>query len=660
MRAGADVIAQATFVNGPWRGRADFLMKTPRTSDLGAWSYEALDAKLARAEKPTYVLQLCFYSDGIAGVQGTRPEHMHVLLGVGEQRTFRYDDFAAYYRRVRAQFEEAVESTMPTEGWRVEHCGLCSFRAVCHSRWIADDHLVQVAGVRREQVVRLRDAGLPTMAALARAAPAMDVPKIAPHSFETLRDQAALQVERRSTGQLDWHAIECDAGRGFELLPRPSSADVIFDIEGDPFWEPARGLHFLFGLLLREDADWRYHAIWAHDRRGEWTMFEQFVDLVHARLAADPHMHVYHYGIYENAALKQLMGDYATREDAVDDLLRRNVFINLHTVVRQGLRAGVDSYSLKAVEALAAFARRAEVKIGEAGNRTTTAIPSATPRTKNSAHADPKDLLSAEPRGFRARRTAWSIRSSSTRRGRSAADVAMAAAEHRAARDPCNRRRSRRHASRARHRSSMVGRRTTIPPDKGLSIRGGTASDAGSVEIVDDSRSRALPTPNGRRSALQQPPLRSRSRTRERCRIVGRGPQWLRTAAMVAATTHRRRQGAHVRQQTHGRRALATAQVRAAHAPRSGMGHAGRHGRSSRAREARSLTDGRRRASRTPREARAPVATLERRLERCAGDRSYARRSQTHARSSRCASSCACGSWRWRTSRPEPGTPSTA
>ena len=72
-------------------------------------------------------------------------------------------------------------------------------------------------------------------------------------------------------------------------------------------------------------------------------------------------MHVYHYGTYENAALKQLMGSYATREDAVDELLRRNVFINLHTVVRQGLRAGVDSYSLKEVEALAAFERRADV-----------------------------------------------------------------------------------------------------------------------------------------------------------------------------------------------------------------------------------------------------------------------------------------------------------
>ena len=139
---------------------------------------------------------------------------------------------------------------------------------------------------------------------------------------------------------------------------------MIFDIEGDPFWEPAHGLHFLFGLLLRDGADWRYRPIWAHDRNGERAMFEQFVDLVHARLGADPQMHVYHYGTYENAALKQLMGTYATREDSVDELLRRNVFINLAHGGGQGLRAGVDSYSLKEVEALAAFARRADVKMG--------------------------------------------------------------------------------------------------------------------------------------------------------------------------------------------------------------------------------------------------------------------------------------------------------
>jgi predicted RecB family nuclease len=99
-------------------------MRSPGASELGPWSYEALDAKLARAEKPTYVLQLCFYSDCIASVQGRRPEHMHVLLGIGEQRTLRYDDFAAYYRRVRARFEESITLAKPTRPirWSIAAC----------------------------------------------------------------------------------------------------------------------------------------------------------------------------------------------------------------------------------------------------------------------------------------------------------------------------------------------------------------------------------------------------------------------------------------------------------------------------------------------------------------------------------------------------------
>src|SRR5262245_58124235 len=42
MRAGADVISQATFVMGRWRGRADFLLKVDKATRLGGWGYEPL------------------------------------------------------------------------------------------------------------------------------------------------------------------------------------------------------------------------------------------------------------------------------------------------------------------------------------------------------------------------------------------------------------------------------------------------------------------------------------------------------------------------------------------------------------------------------------------------------------------------------------------
>jgi uncharacterized protein len=348
MRKGVDCIYQATFVVGDWRGRADFLERIDKPSRLGAWSYEPVDAKLARSEKPTYLLQLCFYAEGIAQVQGAPPERMHVLLGTRERRTLRYDDFAAYFRRVRASFERAISEPQPTEPYPVDHCGLCDFREECHAWWESRDHLTLVAGIRRTQVEELRASGVTTLTGLAG------------HTESALQDQAALQLVRHKTGKLEWHTLDSEPDRGFALLPEPSDGDLIFDIEGDPFWEPARGLHFLFGL----HGCGGYQTLWAHSREEEKARFEQLIDLFHEALQRDPNMHVYHYGAYEPTAIKQLMGVYATREDEVDTLLRRKVFVDLLTVVRQGLRAGVPSYSLKETEALAGVTRKATVKTG--------------------------------------------------------------------------------------------------------------------------------------------------------------------------------------------------------------------------------------------------------------------------------------------------------
>src|SRR2546427_1903216 len=251
---------------------------------------------------------------------------MHVLLGLGERVTLRHATFAAYYRRVRAGLLAALKRGEATEPYPVDHCALCEFRQVCDERWAQEDHLSLVAGIRRGQVTRLRSAGIGTLTQLAHA-PATPMPHVASHTFENLHDQAGLQLVRKTTGKLDWHPLASEPGRGFERLPRPSPGDVIFDIEGDPFWEPSRGLHFLFGLLT---LDGGYRAIWAHDRAGERQAFEELIDLLHERLARHPDMHVYHYGAYEPTALKQLMGVYATREDAVDAAaprgLRRSAF----------------------------------------------------------------------------------------------------------------------------------------------------------------------------------------------------------------------------------------------------------------------------------------------------------------------------------------------
>ena len=63
MRKGAGIIYQAAFLHGDWQGHADFLVRVDRPSNLGNWSYEVADTKLARHAKPYFLLQLSFYSE---------------------------------------------------------------------------------------------------------------------------------------------------------------------------------------------------------------------------------------------------------------------------------------------------------------------------------------------------------------------------------------------------------------------------------------------------------------------------------------------------------------------------------------------------------------------------------------------------------------------
>ena len=61
-------------------------------------------------------------------------------------------------------------------------------------------------------------------------------------------------------------------------------------------------------------------------------------------------------------AVGALMGRFATREDEVDDLFRLGVFVDLYRVVRQGLQAGVESYSIKRLEPLCGYRRRLDLR----------------------------------------------------------------------------------------------------------------------------------------------------------------------------------------------------------------------------------------------------------------------------------------------------------
>ena len=407
MRKGAAVVYQAALQAGDWGGRADFLIRVDRPSALGFWSYEPVETKLARSTKAPALIQLCLYSELLLNIQDIDPEKMHLVLGGrSEPESFSVKRFAAYFRRVKREFQEAYSAgpaTITTKRLEAErqtnavlqpdaalqsqavpqttssdessatypepneHCAVCQWSKHCDAQWRRDDHLSLVARITRNQRRALVDSGVATVAGLA----ALTLPvtprieRIGEAALETIREQARLQVEGREQGRIIYELLPRGGDNlGLAALPVPSPADIFFDFEGAPYAFD-EGLEYLFGIVTipgEAAAPPVYEPIWALDRTDEKQAFERFIAMVMERWTSNPGMHIYHYAPYEPTAIKRLAVRHVTCVDDVDRLLRAGIFVDLYRIVRQSLRASVESYSIKKLEPLYGFERLTDLE----------------------------------------------------------------------------------------------------------------------------------------------------------------------------------------------------------------------------------------------------------------------------------------------------------
>ena len=208
MARGVEAIAQATLASGRWFGRSDVLRRVDRASQLGSWSYEVYDCKLACETKAATILQLSLYSELLESIQGVLPELMYVVPpGVDFQpEQYRMLDFAAYYRFVKARLERAIEQNrngITTFAEPTAHCEICRWWQECDAGWRKQDHLSLVAGINRLQSKQLSAWEVTTVEKLAVLP--LPIPNRPDHGtregYVKIREQARVQVVGRKCGR---------------------------------------------------------------------------------------------------------------------------------------------------------------------------------------------------------------------------------------------------------------------------------------------------------------------------------------------------------------------------------------------------------------------------------------------------------------------------
>ncbi len=338
MRDGRRVIYQATFVDGAWRGLADFLERQP---DGG---YEAVDTKLARHARPAHVLQLCFYTEQIARIQGRMPAAMHVVNGLGERETFRPDDYLAYYRRRPAAVPRRDRAAArPPTRTRSTTAGSATSSPSARRAGSEDDHLTLVAGISRAPGRAANAGGIATLEALGDAPTRRRSRRSRRTRSRRSAHQAELQLHRRRDGRAPDRQLPLEPDRGFALLPgaepRATSGSTSRAIRGSSrragsstssagssSTTPASRSTTASGPATATRSAALRAARRPH-RRAPPPLTRACTSTTTRRTSAP--------------RSARLMGEHGTREDEIDDLLRGEVLVDLFRVTRQALRASV-------------------------------------------------------------------------------------------------------------------------------------------------------------------------------------------------------------------------------------------------------------------------------------------------------------------------------
>ena len=390
-----DVIYQAklTMPNSDdveFSGKADFIIK----NDQG--QYEVSDTKLTQSTKVGSILQVSLYSKMLTQYTGQQPEKLYIHKYGGEIEEYRIDQTQSYYETIKDDMIETIRDYHTLAAGQtvgipiiedipepVAHCAVCAYRNKCDADRKAAKHLSLVAGISKNYRERFIEEGHNDTDAL-HALPDDYAPteQTSEHIIEGMRKlikQNKKQYETeaneaRGSDEIAHEYLPLEPLMGLNALPEPHEDDLFLDFEYDNYVDEMEGLVYLTGWRDMQD---NYTGLWAVNAVQEeeqyrtlitklkeitnWDSTVTYIDT--SSMTADENKHEYyvecpitytgaHIYVYTSAektrlqALSEKYGD----KDFVDFLIKCQVLVNLHKVIKESMILGLPSYGLKDIE----------------------------------------------------------------------------------------------------------------------------------------------------------------------------------------------------------------------------------------------------------------------------------------------------------------------
>ena len=367
IQKGYDLIYHAYLIDDNLRGEADFLIKCDTKSDLGDYSYEVYDTKITRNLKPRHITQITAYSDMLGKIQNILPEKMYLIDGSDEYHSFKTIEYIDLFNHSKKEFIKFLSNISKEKIYpeKCSYCNLCDWKDECDKTWENDNYINLVAGSNKSQIEKLKKNKIRTVEQLSKTKlTAIDL-KINAESYKKIQLQAQLQEEKRNTGEDKIVILDSDFGKGFYKLPKPDDGDVFFDIEGYPRMD--RPFEYLHGLYYKDKGKLKFKDLWAknYDKESEKNIFIELINFLEKRFEEYPNAHIYHYASYEKRAIRELATSYSSefpKGDIVnDDLLRKEKYVDLFSIVSQSIRTSERDLSLKSIEKFYNFKRKADI-----------------------------------------------------------------------------------------------------------------------------------------------------------------------------------------------------------------------------------------------------------------------------------------------------------